>query len=147
MTGMTKSELLSFMRSQRLAVQASVSREGAAQAAVVGVGVTDKFELVFDTLQSTRKVQNLRVNPRIALVLGGLVNGDERTVQYEGIADMPSGPELERIKRAYFAAWPDGRDRESWEGLVYIRVSPAWARYSNFNEDPPEVVEFTFSEE
>ena len=47
------------------------------------------------------------------------------------------------MKAAYFAAWPDGPSRQSWPGLVYIRVRPTWIRYSDFNSDPPKVVEFT----
>src|SRR5437763_16164087 len=114
------------MRTQRLAVQASASRERGAQAALVGVGVTDAFELVFDTLESTRKVSNLRDDARAAFVLGGWDAGDERTVQYEGVADEPSGDELARLKSAYFAAWPDGAERETWPGLVYVRIRPTW---------------------
>jgi hypothetical protein len=38
----------------------------------VGIAVTDRFEVVFDTLGSSRKARNLRANPSIALVLGGL---------------------------------------------------------------------------
>ena len=87
--------LLKFLREQRLAVQASVSSSLGPQAAVVGYAVTDKFEIVFDTLDSSRKGQNLRQNPKIALVIGGMVPGDERTAQYEGIADEPTGDELE----------------------------------------------------
>jgi pyridoxine/pyridoxamine 5'-phosphate oxidase len=143
---MTRAELLAFMRSQRLAVQASVSPGGSAQAAVVGIAVTDRLEIVFDTLESSRKARNLRSNHRIALVVGGLVSGDERTVQYEGIADEPKGAERERIKAEYFDVWPDGRTRESWPGLVYVRVRPTWVRYSDFNQDPPEVAEFEFPE-
>jgi pyridoxine/pyridoxamine 5'-phosphate oxidase len=143
---MTRTELLAFMRSQRLAVQASVSPGGSAQAAVVGIAVTDRLEIVFDTLESSRKARNFRSNPRIALVVGGLVSGDERTVQYEGIADEPKGAERERIKAEYFHVWPDGRTRESWPGLVYVRVRPTWVRYSDFNQDPPEVAEFEFPE-
>ena len=92
-------QLLEFLRQHRVAVQASVSASGGAQAAVVGVAFTDRFEVVFDTLASSRKGHNLRQNPRLALVIGGLLAGDERTVQYEGIADEPSGSELERLKR------------------------------------------------
>src|SRR5205814_3855852 len=66
-------------------VQSSVSALNHAQAAVVGFAVSEAFEIIFDTLDSTRKVANLRANPRIALVIGGLDAGDERTVQYEGI--------------------------------------------------------------
>lgn len=138
---MTPAALLAFLRSQRLAVQASVGADGAAQAAIVGFAVTDALELVFDTLESTRKMLNLRRNPRIALVIGGWSDGDERTVQYEGIADEPQGAERERITAAYYAAWPDGPSRASWPGLTYVRVRPTWIRYSDFNQDPPLIVE------
>jgi hypothetical protein len=140
---MVLTELLAFMRTQRLAVEASSSPEGAAQAALVGVAVTDAFEIVFDTLHTTRKAQNLRASPRVAFVLGGWEVGDERTVQFEGIADEPVGAELQRIKQAYFAVWTDGRSRESWPGLTYFRVRPTWVRFSDFNCAPPQIVEFT----
>jgi hypothetical protein len=139
---MTTAELLAFMRANRLAVQASVSTQSAAQAAVVGIAVTDAFELVFNTLDSTRKVANLRENSRLAFVIGGSTPGDERTVQYEGVADEPVGPERDRIRAAYFSVWPDGPARAKWPGITYVRVRPTWIRYSDFNRNPPLVVEF-----
>ncbi len=132
---MDPSQLLDFLRHQRLAVQASVSTAECPQAAIVGIAVTDDFEIIFDTLQSTRKAQNLRRNSRVALVIGGWNAGDERTVQYEGIADEPSAAELERLKAVYYAAYPDGPTRLTWPGLIYVRVSPMWIRYSNYNMD------------
>jgi pyridoxamine 5'-phosphate oxidase-like protein len=140
---MTPAELLRFMRTQRLAVEASCAADGGAQAALVGVAVTDAFEIVFDTLETTRKARNLRASPRAAFVLGGWADGDERTLQFEGIADEPVGAELERIKAAYFAAWPDGLARASWPGITYFRVRPSWIRFSDFNRAPPEITEFT----
>ena len=121
---MDAKELLAFLRRHRLAVQASVSATGSPQAAVVGFAVTDQFEIVFDTLDSSRKARNLRQNGRLALVIGGSNDGDERTAQYEGIADQPSGVELERLKQVYYAAYPDGPSRLSWPGLIYVRVRP-----------------------
>jgi hypothetical protein len=97
---MTPRDLLAFMRTHRVAVQASVSAGASAQAAVVGIAVTDRFEVVFDTLGSSRKATNLRANPAIALVMGGLMPGDERTVQYEGVADEPDGDERDRLTAA-----------------------------------------------
>jgi hypothetical protein len=141
---MTRAQVLRFISSQTLAVQASVSSLDRPQAAVVGFAITDDFEIIFDCLDSTRKVANLRRNPRCALVIGGLVSGDERTVQYEGIADEPAGAELERFKEIYFASFPDGRERQHWPGVIYIRVRPKWLRYSDFNQSPAEVVEFSF---
>jgi uncharacterized protein YhbP (UPF0306 family) len=140
---MDAKHLLEFLREHRLAVEASVSAGEGPQAAVVGIAVTERFEVVFDTLDSTRKAQNLRRNPKIALVVGGLVAGDERTVQYEGLADEPSGDDLERLRQAYYRVYPDGRSRLSWPGLIYIRVKPTWIRYSDYNVDPPRIVEFS----
>ena len=140
---MNPRDLLEFMRRYRVAVEASVSSAGAMQAAVVGIAVTERFEIVFDTLSSSRKAQNLRRNPKVALVIGGLSNGEERTVQYEGFADEPGGDELERLKQAYYQVYPDGPSRLSWPGLIYVRVRPTWIRYSDFTANPPLIVEFT----
>ena len=140
----TRADILTFMRGHSLAVQASVSASNSPQAAVVGFIITDGFEVFFDTLDSTRKVSNLRQNSRVALVVGGLTDGDERTVQYEGIADEPKGLELERLKEHYFVRFPDGRARQTWPGLIYVRIHPHWLRFSNFNQAPPEIVELNF---
>jgi pyridoxine/pyridoxamine 5'-phosphate oxidase len=138
---LTRADVLEVMRRQKLVVQASVSPGGAPQAAVVGCAVSDDFEIVFDTVDSTRKAKNLRDNHAIALVLGGWAPGNERTVQYEGVADEPAGAELERLKALYYSVFPDGPSRLSWPGLIYVRVRPRWLRYSNFSQDPPEIVE------
>jgi pyridoxine/pyridoxamine 5'-phosphate oxidase len=131
------------MRAQKYAVQASVAGEGSPQSAVVGIAVSEAFEIVFDTLGTSRKAANLRGNPRIALVIGGL-DGNERTVQYEGVADEPSGADLDRVRELYFQRFPDGRERLAWPGITHFRVRPKWIRYSDFGQNPPLVVEFTF---
>ncbi|WP_406863216.1 pyridoxamine 5'-phosphate oxidase family protein [Streptomyces sp. HUAS MG47] len=136
---MKHAELLEFLRSHKLAVEASVTTDGTPQAAVVGYAVTDDLELVFDTLESTRKFHNLSTDPRIALVVGW---GDV-TVQIEGLADFPLGPELDRLQGVYFAAYPDGRERLAWPGLTYARVRPRWVRYSDYGQEPPVIEEMT----
>jgi hypothetical protein len=138
---MSREQLLEFMRSHRYAVEASVSPSGEAQAAVVGIVVTDDFEIVFDTLAETRKARNLRRNRAIALVIGGTAGGDERSLQYEGTVDEPQGAELERLQALYFSRFPDGIERQSWPGLIYLRARPTWVRYSDFSREPPEIVE------
>ncbi len=144
MSCVTRAELLRFMRSHSLAVQASRSPSGAPQAAVVGFVVSSRFEIFFDTVESSRKAANLRREPKIAFVIGGLTDGDERTVQYEGVADEPSGADLQRLQRLYFRAFPDGRERSNWPGILYIRARPRWIRYSDYNQDAPTISEFDF---
>src|ERR1700733_1756225 len=116
---MDSAPLLKFLRQYRVAVQASVSPAAGPQSAVVGIAVSDRFEIVFDTLETTRKAQNLRRNSKVAFVIGGLDAGDERTVQFEGEADEPTGTELERLKAVYYSAYPDGPGRVNWPGLIY----------------------------
>ncbi len=141
---MTKSDLLEFLKSYIYAVQSSVTASESPQSSVVGIAVDDNFQIIFDSIESTRKIRNLRINPSISLVIGGTNEGDERTVQYEGIADEPSGDELDETKITYFKKFPDGRDRQSWEGITYVRVKPKWIRYSDYNKGPPEIIEFDF---
>ena len=134
---MRQDELVQFLRGHRHAVQASVGPDGAPQAAVVGIACSDDLELVFDTLTSTRKYRNLIRDPRIAFVIGW----DDQTVQLEGTCDEPTGAERERIKQVYFAQLPDGREREAWEGITWLRVRPTWIRYSDFRGAEPAIVE------
>jgi hypothetical protein len=138
---MQRTELLEFLRRHRIAVQASVTQAGTPQAAVVGIAITDELEIVFDTVQSTRKYANLVADPRIALVVGW---DDGMTAQIEGIADFPSGSELERIRECYFVAYGDGRDRLAWPGITHVRVRPHWVRFSDFTVDPPHIVELVW---
>jgi PPOX class probable F420-dependent enzyme len=134
----TRAALLAFLKKHRLAVQATAAADGTPQAAVVGIGVSDELEIVFDTLETTRKCQNLRRDPRIALVVGW---DEEQTAQIEGVADEPKGEELARIKQVYFAAYPDGPTREAWPGITYVRVRPTWVRHSDFRGAAPRIEE------
>jgi hypothetical protein len=99
------------------------------------------MELVFDTLTGSRKATNLRDNPQIALVVGGWQDALPRTLQLEGVVDFPRGADLERIKLAYFAVFPDGRTRESLPDITYVRIVPRWVRFSDYTADPPSIVE------
>jgi pyridoxine/pyridoxamine 5'-phosphate oxidase len=138
---MNRSQLLTFMRTHVNAVQATVSPDGSPQAAVVGIAVTDSFEIIFDSFEKTRKAENLALNPKIAFVIGGCTPGDERTVQYEGVVDRPRGSELETLKAVYYETFPGGPARLAWPGLVYLRARPTWIRYTDFGKSPVERVE------
>jgi hypothetical protein len=138
---MKKTALVDFIRRHPYAVQATVSPTTSPQAAVVGLAVSDDLEIVFDTVDTTRKLQNLRRNPAISLVVGGCAPGEEQTLQIDGIADEPTGPDLDRLRQVYYAQFPDGPSRLSWAGLVYVRIRPRWMRYSDFTKDPPVIEE------
>lgn len=138
---MNKEEIYEFIQRHKLGVLATVSSSETPEAAVVGIAVTTNLELIFDTLGTARKCQNLRTNPHIAFVIGW---DEEITLQYEGEARELDGSELERYKQVYFEKWPDGVERESWPDITYFKVRPSWIRYSDFSKNPPFIVEQKF---
>jgi hypothetical protein len=139
---MRKADVFTFMAGLKLGVLGSISPEGAPQAALVGFAVTRELEIIFDTVASSRKHANLLANPAASFVIGW---AGEATVQYEGEAFRPTGTELARYQQVYFAAWPDCRDHLTWPGIAYFVVQPKWIRFSDFDQRPPLIEEFTFS--
>jgi hypothetical protein len=138
---MTKEAIFEAMSRSRYGIVSSTSIDGTPQSALVGVAITPGLEIVFDTIKTSRKYANLIARPSCSVVLSW---GGEQTVQYEGIAIGPKGAALERYQEAYFVAWPDGRERLAWPGLVHLVVQPRWIRYSDFDQRPPLVEEMQF---
>jgi hypothetical protein len=85
-------------------------------------------------VRTSRKYGNMIANPRVSFTVGNTVGkGDERTVQYEGIAEELAGESLARFQPVYFATWPDGVDRIQWPDITWFVIRPRWIRYSDFN--------------
>jgi general stress protein 26 len=132
--------ILDFVRARRLAVVATVSESGMPEAALMGIAVTSDERIVFDTVKSSRKYANLCARNGIALVVGW---EEEITVQLEGIAEEPTGIDLEFCKDAYFVAHPDGRERQDWPDIAYIAVRLTWMRYCDYGVSGIGIVEHT----
>jgi hypothetical protein len=137
---MQRAALYSFMAQHRYGVVSSISASGTPQSALVGIAITPDLEIVFDTVKSSRKYPNLIARPECSFVVGW---AGEQTVQLEGIAIEPSGSELKRYQEIYFSTWPDGPARMNWPGIAYFVVRPRWIRYSDFDQSPPHIEEFT----
>jgi pyridoxine/pyridoxamine 5'-phosphate oxidase len=138
---MNRAELHSFLARYRYGVVSSISPQGTPQSALVGIAVTPELEIVFDTVQSSRKYPNLIERPSCSLVIGW---DGEQTAQLEGTAFEPQGEALKRYQEIYFATWPDGPARLAWPGIAYFVVCPSWIRYSDYDQSPPQIEEFTF---
>ncbi|HEY2470924.1 MAG TPA: pyridoxamine 5'-phosphate oxidase family protein [Terracidiphilus sp.] len=136
---MDKPALHAFMLRSRYGVVSSLAADGTPQSALVGIAVTPDLEVVFDTLRTTRKYANLMARPACSVVLWW---GGEQTVQLDGIGIEPSGNRLEFYREAYFRAWPDGRDRLAWPGIVHLVVEPKWIRAVDYDRSPPLLEEF-----
>ena len=137
---MTKTELFDFIGRHRYAVISSISPAGAPQSAVVGIGVSRDLEIVFDTLKSSRKYANLISNPAASVT----VWTGEATVQLDGIAEEPAGAERDRYREIYFEALAGWAGPARLVGLTHVVIHPKWIRYSDFDQRPPQIEEFTF---
>ena len=126
-------EVFDIVRRKRLAVVSTVHDSGAPEAALVGFALTERDEVVFDTLGSSRKAVNIASRPAAALVIGW---ENDISIQIEGVARRPQGDDLAYAKAAYFREWPDGRGRENWPDIAYIVVKPRWMRYANYAGAP-----------
>jgi pyridoxine/pyridoxamine 5'-phosphate oxidase len=140
----TKADLYTFMSRHKLGVLSTAGPTGDPQSALVGIAVTPDLEIVFDTVDTTRKYPNLIANHACSFVVGWET---EQTVQYEGLASELTGDQLAKYKKVYFHVWPDGPSRESWPGIVYLVVRPTWVRYSDFAKDPPQIEELSFRDD
>jgi hypothetical protein len=78
-----KAELLAYMRDHRLAVVSSIGGRGEPQSALVGIAVSSRCEVIFDTVRDSRKHANLLRDPRASIAFTGPA---EQTLQVEGIA-------------------------------------------------------------
>jgi pyridoxine/pyridoxamine 5'-phosphate oxidase len=137
----TAENVLEFVRTQRLAVLATTSGDDLPQAALMGIAVTADARIVFDTSKNSRKYENLRKHKNVALVAGWT---GEITVQIEGVVEDVTGDDLERRKAAYFAVYPEGRERQAWPDIGYVVVRITWMRYCDYNAGGNGIVEYSY---
>jgi hypothetical protein len=139
---LTRTDLYNFITQSKLGVLGTIGGTGAPQSALVGIAVTEHLEIVFDTVKSSRKHANLIANPACSFAIGW---AGEKTVQYEGEAEELTEAKVRaKYQRVYFQAWPECRDHMSWPGITYFVVRPRWIRFSDYDQNPPLIQEFTF---
>ncbi|HTD98876.1 MAG TPA: pyridoxamine 5'-phosphate oxidase family protein [Mucilaginibacter sp.] len=104
-----KNLVYQFIKQHKLGVVSTINSENEPEAALVGIAVSEDFEIIFDTVKTSRKYHNMLQNPKVAIVVGW---DNETTVQYEGEATiLGSDAEAEKLKGVYFEVYPDGRER------------------------------------
>lgn len=122
------SKILDFLRTEKVCVLSTVSKDGNPQSATMGFAETPELKVVFGTSNKTRKYQNLGTNQKVSIVVGWSLE-QFVTVQYEGIAHEAAGEEIEWAKGLLatkngeskkFANSPDNR---------YFIITPTWIRY------------------
>ncbi len=132
--------LITYARTHRGAVVASLKANGGPAAAYLEMAVTDDGDLVFDTMPSSRITANIKRDHRVAVVYGG---SEGTTLQCEGLAERVEGADRERYLAAYLRAFPDYTLDEATSVLVRVRLT--WAQFGDFNEEGYETHEVTLT--
>jgi len=125
---MDRRGLVEFVRAHRDGVLSTLGPDGAPQSAYLALTATDDGELVLDARAVSRKVANLRADPRVAVVVGG---NDGATLQCEGVADVPSGTDREACAAAYAEAFPQFAGSLADPAIVVVRIRLTWARFGD----------------
>lgn len=137
---MNRSGLIDYVRAHGDAVVSTLGTDGAPQAAYLSITATDAGELVFNARGGSRKIANLRRDPRIAVVVGG---HDKTTMQAQGVAEVlePGSAEAARCAEVYGEAFPWFRASLTAHEYELVRVQLDWARFGDYRDGPPVVGE------
>lgn len=139
---MDKDTVLAFIKTKKHAVISTCGKNQQPEAALIGFGETDDFELIFGTFKTTKKYKNLKKNNKVAFVIGW--DEDYITVQYEGIASELSRSEIEKYIPLYHKKTPGAAAYKSDPNQTYWKVKPTWIRHSDLSGDEEKIYEFTF---
>lgn len=121
-----------FLARHKLGAISTVHPDGSPEAAVIQVTLGDDLNIVFDSFPGSRKLENIKRDSRIAMVIGW----DENvTVQIEGLARPAKANELQRLRDAHLANCPLEAEFLK-QGAQLFTISPQWIRYSDFRGEP-----------
>ena len=128
-----------FVSAAGCGVVATVSASGSPEAALVGLAASQDGALIFNTPDAARKVDNLRSNHRVAVVIG--TPGDV-SVQVEGEAFIVEDEERQQHGHTYESRFPGSRAFA--DGFLVVVVRPDWVRVYDASQRPAVVREATW---
>ena len=136
-----KTRILDFIKKQNVCVLSTVTKDNKPESAVIEFGEIDNLEIIFDTISTYRKYQNLRHNQNVSVAIG---LDSEVTIQYEGLAVELIGNDTKKYKESYWKKNPKAQKWENHPNIRFFKIIPKWIRYSDLSKKPWEVFEVTF---
>ena len=131
-----KASIAAFARAERLVVVATVTPEGAPEAALVDIAADDEGLFFFSAKATARKIANLEAHPQAAMVVG---TTGHLSIQLEGEAHVATGEEAAFLADAYQAHYPGARVQAP--EFVMIAMRPSWVKIHDGANRPPTVTQ------
>lgn len=132
--------LYQYLHKQLICVLATVTKERKPEAASMAFSETESLEIIFQTPNTTRKYQNLKNNPHVAIVVGWDIE-EYDTLQYEGIARELAEDERDYYSKTHVSKNPFSRKFIDIPGNKFFLVTPIWIRYTGLKTEPNKVIE------
>lgn len=133
-----KDKALIFIREQHFAVLATASAKGEPQAATMSFFVDNEFTFYFISTNGSRKLENLKNNDTVAIVVG--FGPHPMTIQGGGeakiIKDVPDDlfqKIVGSVPNADITKWPITKLAKN--GFSTIVIRPSWLEWLDLNPD------------
>jgi len=140
----TEQTIYTFLkeRKEKLCVLATSNRDGKPEASVVGYAVMEDLTMLHSTTPQTRKVENLKENPKASLVIGWGFH--ELSIQMDGIVDIiATGDDYRKADEFFFTQNPLAVKFRS-ANTLFLKFRPLWVRYIDLTSITPKTEEFTY---
>lgn len=129
--------ILDFLEKERVCVLATTLSDGSPHTAALHFSIqADPFCFYFSVDSTSRKYQALL---NVDLVKGSITVGfsevDWITLQMDGIVEKVGTEELARVQKGHYAKNPGSEEHKDIPTTVFIKFTPTWYRYSDFNND------------
>lgn len=117
---------------------------GKPQAALVAFAELPSLELLFQSVEYSRKYRNLTKNQAVAVVIGWDLD-NYRTLQYEGVAEQIPVDEAEAYHHYFLdKASPSSEIILKNPRARFFRIKPTWLRYSDYSCGNAQFIEHIF---
>jgi general stress protein 26 len=133
-----REEALSFLVNHDSGVLSTVSKEGKPRSRMVYYTCDDSFNIFFITLESTRKVADLKANPYASFIIAE--TDMPRTLQVEGTIHDVTDTETMNPMITSFIRSLSSPERKHGIPLEHLnaatiklyRINPSWLRWGDF---------------
>ncbi len=133
----------SFLAKNQLCVISTIDAEGFPNSAAMSFSESDDLEIIFFTLDDTKKFKNIQNNQKVAVTVGWSFE-DFITAQYQGIASQVNiNDSLEYVTR-HLEKNPFSKNFINNPSEAMFIIKPTYIKYSNLKADPKEVFEVRF---
>jgi nitroimidazol reductase NimA-like FMN-containing flavoprotein (pyridoxamine 5'-phosphate oxidase superfamily) len=131
--GDIENEAQELLKEEELCTLATASKDGIPEAATVRYMSDDDFNIYINSGSTYRKYQNMKENPRVAVV----INGEYRNIQLEGEAEEVAKEDSDYIVQMYKHKYGRSKYLTNDES-VFFKIKTDWVRILIDGSYPPE---------